>query len=72
MDVLPPVTELDPTWRLCIDEPAPIGRKLWLLNRLGIAVAGIWYRDGEFVAWCPMAKLTPAQKARLKALNIIV
>jgi hypothetical protein len=72
MDVLPPVTELAPTWRLCIDEPAPIGRKLLLLNRIGAGVIGTYYREGEFVAWCPMPKLTPAQKARLKALNLIV
>jgi hypothetical protein len=34
----------------------PVGRKLLLLTDGGVAVIGLWHRDGGFVAWSPLPK----------------
>lgn len=52
-------------YRLIEDEPPPLGTKLILVSRNGIAVIGQYYAEGEFIAWCPLPRFTKEQKERL-------
>ena len=43
-------------WRDSTQYPPPVGRKLLLLTDGGVAVIGLWNKDGGFQAWSPLPK----------------
>lgn len=64
------IAEINPQFRLQVDEPAPLGTKCIFLTPYGSAVIGHWYAGCEFIAWCPLPKLNEKQKDRLKHLGV--
>lgn len=70
MDVTQPyLAELRPVFRLVVDELPPIGTKIWMVTQYGNGFAGDYHKEYGIVAWCPLPKLTPEQKRRLKAME---
>lgn len=63
------LAELGPIPRLIVDEPPPLATKIWLITEYGTGFAGQYYKECGAVAWCPLPKLTPEQKARLKEMR---
>lgn len=61
------LAELDPQWRLVMDEMPPKATKVLLRTLHGGAIIGDWYEDGGFVAWMPLPKFNPAQRRRIDA-----
>ena len=61
--------EFKPELRLVIDEAPPLGTKIWLVNVWGTGVDGQFYEGGKFIAWAPLPKFSPEQKARIEALQ---
>ena len=62
-----PASEVAPECRLIMDERPPLGKSVWLLTLFGTGYVGPYdSRDPSVVAWSPLPKLSPAQKARLK------
>jgi len=59
------IAEHQPEYRLQQEEPAPLNTKLIFLTPYGSAVVGHWYSGCEFIAWCPLPKLTLEQKIKL-------
>lgn len=49
-----PAVAGEPGWRY--DRP-PVGKKVLLLTEGGVAVIGLWSKDGGFVAWSPLPKV---------------
>jgi hypothetical protein len=43
-------------WRNPAEYAPPVGRKLLLLTDGGVAVIGLWSKDGGFQAWSPLPK----------------
>lgn len=43
-------------WRDPVEYPPPTGRKLLLLTEGGVAVIGIWHKQGGYQAWSPLPK----------------
>ena len=43
-------------WRNPAQYAPPVGRKLLLLTDGGVAVIGLWAKDGGFQAWRPLPK----------------
>ena len=43
-------------WRDPAQYAPPVGRKLLLLTDGGVAVIGLWSKDGGFQAWSPLPK----------------
>jgi len=43
-------------WRDPAKQSPPVGRKLLLLTDGGVAVIGLWHKDGGFQAWSPLPK----------------
>lgn len=63
-----PISEVQPLFRLVVDEKPPSG-SVWMVNQYGAGFAGYWYPECGAAAWCPLPKLTPEQKARLRELE---
>lgn len=63
---VPYLSEVGPLIRLVMDEPPPIGVKLWLVSKYGVGYAGTYAKYmTDVVGWSPLPKLTPIQKQRL-------
>ena len=61
------LAEERPICRLIVDEKPPLATKIWLITKYGTGYAGTYDKqDKTIVAWCPLPKLTAAQKHRLK------
>jgi len=43
-------------WREPEQQAPPTGKKVLLLTRGGVAVIGLWTKNGGFVAWSPLPK----------------
>lgn len=52
-----------PFWKHPVDEPPPMGEKILLLTKGGIATIGHWGNDCSM--WSPLPKRTREQKDRL-------
>ena len=63
------LAELAPVPRLVMDEPAPVGTRIWLITEFGTGYAGMWHPECGAVAWCPLPKITDEQKCRLRAMR---
>lgn len=63
------LAELTPHLKLVVDEPAPIGRKIYQVTKHGHGFLGDYHREYEVVAWCGMPKFTPEQKRRLAEME---
>jgi hypothetical protein len=61
------LAELGPIPRLIEDEKPPLATKIWLITKYGNGYAGTYDKtDPLVVAWCPLPKLTPEQKTRIR------
>jgi len=49
----------------------PLGVKIYLINRFGVAVLGEWSDSGEYIAWAPLLKVPQSVKER-RARSIIL
>lgn len=69
MDSTRYIAELRPEFRLIVDEVPPLGTKLWMVTRHGAGFAGAYHPEYGVIAWCPLPKLTPEQKRRLRGMK---
>jgi len=46
------------------DKAPPLGVKIYLINRFGVAVLGEWSDSGEYIAWAPLLKVPKSVKER--------
>lgn len=60
------IAELQPSWRMQFEVPAPLATKCLFMTQYGSAVVGHWYTGCEFVAWCPLPRLSAEQKAKIE------
>lgn len=67
-DILPE-SEVRPSCHLIVDKAPPKGKKIWQISQWGVGVARPYDPAYGTVAWSPLPKLTPEQKARLQALE---
>lgn len=64
------MSEISPKLRLVVDEgPPPPGVRVWCVSMYGVGFASSYHPEYAIVAWCPLPKFTPEQKARMKALE---
>lgn len=59
--------EFKPEWRLQWENPAPLATKILLLTSWQSAIIGHWYEEGDFLAWCPLPKLSQEQHDKIAA-----
>lgn len=59
--------EFKPEWRLQWETPAPLATKILLLTSWQSAIIGHWYEEGDFLAWCPLPKLSQEQHDKIAA-----
>ena len=59
--------EFKPVWRLQWETPAPLATKVLLLTSWQSAIIGHWYEEGDFLAWCPLPKLSQEQHEKIAA-----
>lgn len=58
-----------PSWKHPKEHPPPLGTKMLLLTRGGVAVIGNWDVQVGAVAWCPLPKVDPLLKETLAQEN---
>lgn len=63
------LAELHPEPRLVVDVPPPKATKIWCISEHGTGFASHWHPEYGIVAWCPLPKMTPEQKRRLKTMR---
>ena len=53
-------------WRDIDTDPPPRGAKIWLLTMWGVAVSGVYYEEGQFIAWSPLPQVSPELKEKMR------
>jgi hypothetical protein len=62
-----PISEIQPSCRLIVDEKPPIGKDVWLISKYGHGYRGRWDKDDDsIVAWAPLPRLTSDQKETIR------
>jgi len=65
-----PLTEIEPSCRLIVDELPPLGQQVWLISKFGTGYKGVYTPPDDYiVAWSPLPALTKEQKIRLREMG---
>lgn len=62
------LAELNPQFRLIVDELPPLGTKILMRTLWGPLIIGPYHPEYQIVAWMPLPKFQPEQRRRLDAM----